>query len=254
MINIIYLKNLRNNEFIQFIENIQEIVLSNNPETLKVQDQYNALSEPLKILQQIHSNHNGSSITNELINIDKRRDVVLGSIFNIVDAYTHHFNTEVATKAIDLKKELDVYGREVIRYSYQYETNAIDDILAKWELKAEGIATLNLTEWVGELKEANTLFNTRFLDRVKESAEDSHIKVVEMRNVTTEKYNKLLGHLTSHATIEESEAYTKVIDQINALIDQYNRTLTARLSKKSSNQETEETENPEIINITTEEN
>ncbi len=257
MINSILLKKLRNNEFIQFIENIQEIVSASNPETLKVQEQYTALNQPLNTLQQIHSKKAGSSITNQLIDIDKRRDTAFLGIYNIVETYTTCFDVEIAAKATDLKKELDIYGKDVARYSYQYETNAIDDILAKWELKTESIASLSLTNWVKELNEANTLFNTRFLDRVKESAEDTDIKVVKMRDMATEKYNDLLKYLSAFATIEKTEIYTKVIDQINALIDQYNKTLTARLSKKSSNTEDEEsaeTETPENLNTITENN
>ncbi len=257
MINNILLKKLRNNEFIQFIENIQEIVSESNPETLKVQDQYNALNQPLTTLQQIHSKKSGSSITNQLIEIDKRRDTALISIYNLVEAYTNHFNEEVAAKASDLLQVLDIYGKDVARYSYQYETNAIDDILAQWESKTESIAAISITDWVNELKEANTLFNSRYLDRVKESAEESDIKVIEMRHLATEKYNELVGYLSAYSTIEKTEIYTKVLNQINALIDQYNKTLTARLSKKSSHTNDDnsiETEIPENTTTVSENN
>ncbi len=254
MIENILCKKLRNNEFVQFFENIQEIVSTNNPETLKVQEQYNALNEPLTTLQLTHKKLSGSTITSELTEIDKRRDVALSSIYNIIEAYTNHYNSDVCTKAIELKQELDVYGKGIVRYSYQYETNAIDDILQKWELKTEGIATLNLTDWVNELKDANSLFNTRFLDRVKESAEDTDIRVIELRNTVYEKYSDLMAFLTSYATIEKTEIYTKVIDQINALIEQYNRSIIARFSKKSTSEETVDNETTENINITTEEN
>ncbi len=240
MIEKINLKKLRNNEFIQFGENVQEIVQINNPQTLKVENEYNDLEDPLTKLHHVQNKKQGSPITNELIEINKRRDVALGSIFTIVETYCNHFEEEVVATALDLKKELDLYGRDIIRYSYQYETNAIDDILSKWELKAEGIATLNLTDWVIELKDANTLFNSRFLDRIKESALDQDLSVLELRNTMSEKIYNLFDMLSALMKIEKSDIYANVIDQINALINQYNKTLVARHSKKSSKSTSEE--------------
>ncbi len=254
MIKNIYLKNLRNNEFVQFFENLQEIVLSNNPETLKVQEQYSALNKSLALLQLTHKKNTGSSYSEQLAQLDRRRDIALSSIYNVIETYTNHFNADVCSAAVELKKELDVYGRDIVKYNYQYETNAIEDILAKWELKPERIASVNLTDWVGELKEANILFNTRFLDRVKETAEDNNIKVVELRNIIVEAYNELIGFIKAYAMIEKTEVYTKTIDQINALINQYNKMLRARLSKKSTGMEVEDDENSDIDTNTTGEN
>ncbi len=248
MIKTIYLKNLRNNEFIQYCDNFQQIILTNNPEALKVQDQYNAINEPLSLLQITNKKLSQKSFTVQLFKIDKRRDAALRSIYNIVDAYTHHYNEEVCAKAIDLKKELDVYGKKIIHYNYQYETSAIDDILTKWEPKAEGIATLNLTDWVNELKEANTLFNECFLDKVKVTAEDADIKVIELRNTITARHNELIDYLKSYALIEKTENYTTVIGQINELINQYNKTITARHSKKSASNNIGEDASADITN------
>ncbi len=254
MINNIYLKNLRNNEFVQFFENLQEIVLSNNPETLKVQDQYSVLNESLTKLQLTHKKNTGSSYSAQLAQLDRRRDIALSSIYNIIENYTNHFNAEVSSSAVKLKKQLDVYGRDIVKYNYQYETNAIEDILAKWEQKPERIASVNLTDWVGELKEANILFNTCFLNRVKESAEDNNLKVVELRNIISKAYNELIGYIQAFAMIEKTEVYSKTIDQLNALINQYNKMLHARLSKKSTDKAIEEDESEDVIVNTTEEN
>ncbi len=253
MIKSIHFKNLRNNEIVQFFENIKEIVSKNNPEDLLVQEQYNAFIKPLTTLQLNHKRIRGSSITYQLAKIDKRRNLALKSIYKIIEAYTHHYNSDVCTVAIDLKKELDVYGKKIVRYNYQYETNVIDEILQKWAPKAEGIALLNLTEWVGELKQANTLFNTRYLDRVKESAGYTNIKVVELRKIVALHYNELMDLLSAYATIQKTEIYTKVIDQINALINQYNKILTSRHSKKSTTN-TVVNGSTDNQNITTEEN
>ncbi len=254
MIKNIHLKNLRNNEFVQFFENIREIVSKNNPEAILVQEQYKAFIKPLTTLQLNHKRIKGSSITYQLTKIDKRRNIALRSIYKIIEAYTHHYNSDVCTVAIDLKKELDVYGKEIVRYNYQYETNVIDEILQKWAPKAEGIASLNLTEWVGELKEANTLFNTRYLDRIKESAGYTNIKVIELRKIVTLNYSELMGFISAYATIQKTEIYTKVIDQINALINQYNKILTSRHSKKSTTDNTVDNESIDNQNITTEKN
>ena len=89
------------------------------------------------------------------------------------------------------------------------------------------------------MDEDNRLFNTKFMARVQESAEYSDVKIVELRKEIEGKYERLIQLIQAYATINATEGYTQTVDLINALISEYERTITIRASKRASGEEAE---------------
>lgn len=126
---------------------------------------------------------------------------------------------------------MDKYGRNLPRLNYIAETEVIvsltDDFSNDADLRAAA-TTLNLQDWVKELSTANTLFNSRYLARNTDYAAQPGGNLQEQRDVTTETYRVLTDHITAHATLTPSVAYTKLVNEINTLIDQYNQLINNR--------------------------
>lgn len=252
MLLSIYLKNLRNNEFIQFLRNVLQIIFGNDSIKLQVEVQYNDLKNLVDLMDTTHKKNQGSSITEEINEIDDRRDNAIKGIVLNLNSYKKHYDKNFVNASNTLLKVVNLYDGDISRYSYQYETNAIHDIINKWKTSEECVAaliTLNISEWKDKLEQENDLFNTKYMERIKEAAENSDVKVAELRDEMNEKYKKLLQFIAAFATINPSEEYTQMINLLNALIDQYQKTITLRSSKRLSTEEVQDESEP--INDTT---
>jgi len=244
MFETIKLTHLRNSEFIQFVKNLIEIVKANNPEVLKVKAQCEDLAALLTVLSAMFKTDLGSVITEELQDIDTRRDSALVGLEMQIKSYTYHFEKAKQEAAQILTNSLANYGPGISRMNYQAESSTIDSLITKWENETQfvyALRTLALNDWLSEVKTANSFFNNRYLARIKDNANAPEIKTIELRKQIIQSYHTLLDHLEAHFILNGEAVYKETGQQINLLIEQYNKLVAGR----SSNKEEEEAFNHE---------
>ncbi|MDY0933206.1 DUF6261 family protein [Chryseobacterium sp. CFBP8996] len=100
----------------------------------------------------------------------------------------------------------------------------------------------SLTEWLAELKIANEEFNTKYLSRTQEYGDASPETIKLKREEVNVAYYALRDRIDAlHLLVETLPSpYAMVINQLNALIMQYNKLLVNRFEAQSS--ETEESQ------------
>lgn len=231
MIQTIFLRSLRNSEFIRFNKDVLSICNNNNPTALGIAVQVTALQNATAPLDDLFVKERGNLITPELEALDARRDAALTGIRTFAESQTYHYEPAKADAGKQVLAAFDKYGRNLPRLNYIAETEVIgslaDDFSSDNGLKAAAI-TLNLQDWVKELSSANTLFNTRYLARNTNYAAQPGGSLQEQREATTNTYRALADHITAHVTLTPSDAYPKLINEINTLIDQYNQLISNR--------------------------
>jgi hypothetical protein len=232
MIHSINLTNLRNSEFLQFSNDFLGLVLLNDPRALKVQAQYDTFKAAASTIEALFKADRGSLITDELVALDERRDTAITGITAYVQSLTYHFNENTRAQANALAANLANYDTGVAKQNYQGETAIINSILTDWTekpaLKA-AIAALNIADWQAELADANTAFNTKYLDRTREMGAASPDTLKEKRQEATKAYYTLRDFINSYYTLNEgAEPYNKTVNELNALITQYNNLLAGR--------------------------
>ncbi|MET3046837.1 DUF6261 family protein, partial [Flavobacterium covae] len=172
--------------------------------------------------------------TTTLLNIDKRRDDCINGLFYVVQGYEYHFEETLRVAAQKLATNLRFYGSGISRLNYQAETATLTNIINDWETKPELIAaltTLNLTAWKDEMKKQNNAFNTLYLDRTQEYGNATPENLISKRNEANTVYYALRDRITAFHTLIEAPAispYATSINQLNALIDQYNNLIVGR--------------------------
>jgi hypothetical protein len=231
----IHYPKLRNNEFIEFIELLCKIINSNDPEVLKIKAQYDDITALLATLSVLFKPDLASAITQELEEIDARRDTAITGLEMQIKSFTYSIEPAKREASNLLSQSLATYGSGISRMNYQAESSTIRSIIQKWEADAEltaALTTLGLIAWVAELKAANNLFEERYLDRLKDDANNPEEKTFELRKEIILSYRTLLAHLQAHATISTDNSYDTVVQQINQLIEQYNKLVAARGSNK----------------------
>jgi len=234
---------LRNNEFIQFFQNLLEIINANDPEALKVKSQYDDLHALVATMASFYKPELGSEITAELQELDAARDSALQGIEFMVKSYTYHYTDTKREAAELLEHSLDNYGSGITRLNYQAETSTINSIIEKWETEQkyiDALASLSLTEWKAELKTINVNFNQRYLDRLSDNADHPEQTSLDLRAGIITSYRELLAYLQAYTTLSTAGEYEKLNKLINELISEYNKMLAARKSKNEEISEQEE--------------
>ena len=231
------LTKLRNAEFIQFVTNTLQIVTNNNPTLLKVADEATALQAELTKISNQFKTDKGSNLTPLIEELDATRDGYLVGISKTTDGLSYHFTPAKQNAAKELINYLKIYGAasDVALSSLQAETatitNMVNDLTTKPELVA-ALAELGLTAWVAELGVVNTNFNTKYLERTAELGTASSTNIKDLRVIAVNKYNEFKDMIEGQATVSKGASiYETTINQLNALVNQYNATLAARAGR-----------------------
>jgi len=231
MINSIDLAKLRNSEFLQFGTVFSNFVASNDPVALNIEPQHLAFKLKLDETTGLFKLERSSPLTEELVLSDERRDKAINGITGVIESYCNHFVPATAQDAKLLLTNLNLYGIGIARLNTQAESKTIDAIVKDWETKpalSAAIEKLGLTEWASELKTANQLFDQKYYERTVEYGASNPDTLKTKREETMIAYYELRKFIDANFVLHPSEAYQKLINGLNALIEQYNTILNTR--------------------------
>ena len=237
MITGIDVTKLRNAEYLQFMMDMLQLVAQNNPDVLKVTDDYNVLQAATAAIGGISKTEQSSPLTPIIEALDARRDSALMGIFKMIEANTSHFDPTIKEAAGALSKYMGIYGvaSAVAGLNLQAETATVTSIVTELQTitdLATAINLLGLTSWVAELKTSNTLLGEKYLERTTGSAGADPDTIKQKRIACNTAYYSLRDMLQSYNVITRGAVpYPKIINEMNALIDQYNILLMKRVTE-----------------------
>ncbi|MFC5048562.1 DUF6261 family protein [Aquimarina hainanensis] len=237
--NTPYLSRFRHGGFLQYMKDILSLLVQQDLNTLQLTTQKAALEAPVEKIDAAFQQEKGSTLTQEIILLDERRDRAIVGIKTLAEAYTYHFKAAVAEAGRAILSMIQAHGTSIQRMSYQEETATLDNIIDELENDRELVASvrrLHLESWVTELKSANTLFTHSYLERVEETAANQVYDIKELRKEATDAYRILMRHIEAHATLGNHEVYPILVNQIDVLAGQYNQVIENRAATKVSSQ------------------
>ncbi|WP_310557955.1 DUF6261 family protein [Flavobacterium sp.] len=208
-------------------------MLRNDPTVLNILAKYDALVGKGNELDALFKKILANEKTADILALDERRDNAANGIYYVAYGYDYYFEPALQTAAALIKDSFSVYGGGIAKLNYQAETATITSLIMDWENKAPLVAafnTLNLTAWKNELKAANIAFDQKFLDRTQEYGGATPENLKSKREETNAVYYALRDRIDALHLLAETTPtpYTTVINQLNALIDQYNSLLNNR--------------------------
>ncbi|MCY0969538.1 DUF6261 family protein [Chryseobacterium wangxinyae] len=242
--NSIDIQKLRNAEYLQYVKDYLGIINLNTPEQLGIEVKLTALTTKTTELEALYKKALASDKTQELLLLDERRDNAINGIYYFLVGYSYHYADDQQHNAQLLLTNMALYGSGIARLNYQAETATLNNLLRDWENKPEltdAITSFNLNSWVSELKTANEEFNAKYLSRTQEYGDASPETIKTKRDETSSAYSALRDRIDAlHLLVETPPSpYATVINQLNALTDQYNKLLINRTDIPS-------TESPQI--------
>lgn len=234
MIQSIDIAKLSNAEYIQFSRDFLNIVARHNQTVLKVQPEHQALNDSLTAIEALFKIDQGSNITPLIEALDIRRDNAIMGIYKCVDGFTHYFEPTKKEAADVLKNHLLVYGpaSDVAKTSLPAETATINSLVGdlgnKSELKV-AVELLALTDWVAELQTANELLNQKYVERMVETGNANPNTIRGKRIEAYAQYYALRDMLVAQARVAKNvPPYPQTINELNAVVEQYNLVITGR--------------------------
>ncbi|CAL2105567.1 conserved hypothetical protein [Tenacibaculum sp. 190524A02b] len=237
MNNSPYLSRYRNGEYLQYMKDILKLLDLKDLETLKLTNPTNTLREAVVAINDVFQQEKGSDITLEIKAFDDRRDKAITGLKTTVNGLSYHFDPVTANAAQSIVKNIELYGSNIARRSYQEETIILSSIVEDLETKAELIAavtTLELASWVEELKIANEDCANKYIERVGEAAANPSANNPELKFDATLAYRSLLKHIVAHETLTDVVTYTSLLNEIDVLAKQYNQVVDNRTKNNTS--------------------
>jgi len=231
--NAVDLPKLRNAEYLQYMKDFAGLINLNNPATLQIDAKLTAFSAKTNELEALFKKALASEITKEILDLDEKRDNAINGIYYFLLAYTYHYEADKKQKAQLLLENMALYGSGIARLNYQAETATLNNLLRDWETKpdlVDAVISFNLSPWITELKNANTQFNEKYISRTQEYGDANPETIKSKREETNLAYYALRDRIDAlHLLVETPPSpYTTVINQLNALTDQYNVLLVNR--------------------------
>ena len=231
--NTIDLTKLRNAEYLQYTKDFAAIINLNNPSTLNIDAKFTAFNTKIAELESFYKKALASEKTKDIMALDQMRDDAINGVYYFLLGYSYHYDEQQRQNAQLLLTNLSLYGSGIARMNYQAETATINNILRDWENKTEleaAVGGVNLTAWVRELKTANDAFNEQYLLRTQEYGDANPETIRTKREETSSAFYALRDRIDAlHLLSEISPSpHSAVINQLNALTDQYNQLLVNR--------------------------
>jgi hypothetical protein len=239
MITDINLRKLRNAEFVQFMTDAQNILHAFPQGALESDGQIGTFSILVAELQILFHNGQVSPQAHDIAGLDAVRDRLMSGLVRLCDAHTYGPDPDKRAAADLLCSSLDTYGTGIASQNYQAESATITSILADWSTHpplTAAVARIGAEEWVTALQAANEEFKAAYLKRTTATAAATPTDAFrDKRLETAEAWKRLVNRLDSFFTIHEGAApWSTAIAQLNALIDQYNATLSGRIGRNEA--------------------
>ena len=231
--NAIELTKLRNAEYLQYMKDFAGIINLNDPATLQIDTKLAAFTTKTEELENLFKKALANDRTKVILALDERRDNAINGITAFLQGYSYHYEEDKKQNAQRLLTNIAIYGSGIARQNYQAETatlnNMMNDFAEKSELAA-AVTAFDLQPWIDELSDANTQFNTEYLSRTQEYGDANPDTIKSKREEVNVAYYALRDRIDALHTLVETppSPYITVINQLNALTDQYNVLLVHR--------------------------
>jgi hypothetical protein len=251
----VYLYHLSAGLHLQFVVEVRNIIWKFNPNTLKIEPQYEVLRICIEKEDLCYKNIRKSNISELKMNSDQARDsLVTGTNETLKTAHRHH-DIKVVEAAQRLQVVFDKYNKPVslINLPYDAETLAIDSLLQELETNhASDVEITGLKSWITELRVRNTAFQELAKAYIEEQAAKPSLYSKDVRFETDKAYKDIATVINALIIMEGEEKYAPFVSELNTLIKHYNdlamqhlgrvRAKKEKAQKKKEEQEKKEQE------------
>jgi hypothetical protein len=244
-VRIINLSELRGEEWFNFFTEFKRFVEDTTPGKLNVERLFTVFLGFYIAAEEAIEKIRKSSITQQMIDLDKLRDNTFRGLIRMIESYLHHFDSNKRKAAESLSIVIKHYGNLAIK-PYNQETAGIYNFLQELrENYRDAIAILDLTGWLDELERNNNEFEEAVLARNQEEASKTELRLLDIRKETNRCYKSIIERLEAIMLIEEEDGienndHISFVKTLNANIKRYADILAQRKGRNTDDNDEEE--------------
>lgn len=247
MRNVVNFSGLRNNEFLGYGNDVIKIIVGADPVALGLSVAFDPFKTEWENLSNYFALERASLLSDDLVNLDKRRDNALMGIKLVAEGYEKHFESAKKDAGERILATMEKYGKSIQNLNLLAETETVRNLVQDFEENLpvkNALVLIGLTDWVVELKNSNNEFNEVYLQRNEESSQKPDASFVEMRKPALEIYRKLIKRIDAKNELDPSAALTTLIALLEELILKYNLLVSNRAKKGGKDGDTDTPINP----------
>ena len=205
-----------------FHTQVSKFITTATPAALHIETQALAYTAAVETLSSIVNRQRAFIATASLSEADDVRDSAVGVISNVVNAYSTSPVADKQAAAKLLKPQLSAY-KGIRNHEYSKQTAEVRGMLGVLDAEdnAAAITTLGLTEEVEALREANNVFEEKYLEKAAEATSrigQADIKSEEAVDNANALYQNIVQVVNAYAIVQPTEAINTFIGQVNGLI------------------------------------
>lgn len=228
------LTRYRNSEFIQYLRDTLTIFKGFDLKTLKLDIYIGPIEASIAALDEVFVIASKNGNTEALEAADARRDDAVIGIRTVALGFERHHLENIRIAAKTILNLMDKYGTGIAAFGHIAETNAITSIIQEFETVPQATnaaSTLNISNWITELKDANITFNDIFIARNKDLAEKPDQNLKELRTPAMASYNNLINKTEAYQSITDNAEYKNILSQIDTIVLKYNASVPKPVAK-----------------------
>jgi len=247
-LNRLTLNNLRNSEYVIFVNQISQIAANHQPETLHLTKSFQKLNAALPLLAKIKTQDTGSPLSNQLHDLDTERDTLFNAIVAQVRTMGKLSLPALKPHVAVLKNFLDKHGRDIAKAGLNAETQRLADFLADYDATPEvkaAVTALNIKLLFDQLLVVNNQFAALFMQRTEEDAATEKMNVRAIRFDADKTLAAFLDAIEFCSAEYDTLNYAPLANELNDLITYYKTQLKARNTRRSNGKDV--SGEPEIV-------
>jgi len=227
-------KQFRNNDHFQYYTEVIELIKRTGAEKLKIESQFNDMLEAYNLEDAALIKITKSVLTQDIKQLDKRRDTALAAINDKLKIAHKHFDAEVRNAAQRLKIVVDTYGA-IARKSLNEQTSAVYNLLQELQGKySQDTQKVEISGWITELETSNTALSHSMRERRDEAIERRpEVSAATARKMLDNAYNVILKRINALITLEGDANYKEFTTSVNKLTTDFKNVISQRTAKAS---------------------
>ena len=226
--------NFRNNEHFQFHTEVRDLIIVEDPSTLKIKTQFSNYVDCYNnediALQKIQK----SATTEEIDAADKERDPTYRGMVATNKAALNHYDPDVREAARKLQIIFDTFGNLATK-PLNEETSGIYNLVQELRSNyAAEVKKVGLDGWLNTLDAQNIALDKLVKSRNDENALRTELKMKETRIETDRAYNTIVKTVNALIVVEGAAVYESFVRKLNSFVDKYNNILAQRQGRNKA--------------------
>ncbi|MEI6060716.1 MAG: DUF6261 family protein [Bacteroidota bacterium] len=236
-------KWLWNSEYTMFVSQLVKIMEKYPVEALHLLKSYSRITAMGPQLEKIRAQETGSLLSRTLQELDMQRDTLFNSILTQVRAMRNVGMPSIEAPVKVLDHFFDSVGRDIASAGYNAETKRLNDLMVDYDSAAEiksAAQALNLHAFFEQLREVNTTFAAKFMERTQE---DALVEKVDSNAIRSETDKLLIAFFNAFefcSSEYDKLDYNTPANELNNLIAYYKAQVKARTTRHNAGKD----ENP----------